>query len=221
MREPRILLAIVTASLGLAATACGGAVVRPDDMSAADHRREAAREMAYARDQTAQYDPQSDVLLGTGERDDLYPVIVYNPDEGRLRAAEAHMGHAREHLAAAEVLERFEAEECAQVPAEARGACPLIGGVSSVDDIPGGVLMRLEPGVEAAPLAARMRCHLAYARARAYEQNQACPIYLRGVIITTPASGGTIGLTSGEAEMIELIRKLIRAQILPPKGPIT
>ncbi len=215
MRERNVILAFA-----LVAGACGGRHVHPDDMSAAEHRREASREMAIARDQTAGVDPDQSVIMGT-DRAYLYPVVVYNPNEGNLRAAEAHMAHAREHLDAAETLERFEEQECADFPPESRAACPLFTGVVAVEDIPGGVLLRFEPGTQVAARAAHMRCHLAYARARGYRQNEACPLYLRGVIITTPAAGDEIGITSGDVKVIEVIRRMVREEVLPATGPIT
>jgi hypothetical protein len=215
MRERTIVLAFA-----LVAGACRPSPVQPDEMSAAGHRREASREMAIARDQTSSHDPEQSVIVGT-DRDYLYPVFVYNPKEGNLRAAEAHMDHAREHLAAAETLERFEEQECADFPPESRAACPLFTGVVAVEDIPGGVLLRFEPGAQVAARAAHMRCHLAYARARGYRQNEACPLYLRGVIITTPAAGGEIGITSGDAQVIEVIRRMVREEVLPSTGPVT
>jgi len=207
-------------ALALLVGACGARTVQPDDMSAAAHRREASREMASARDETAKHDPEESVLVGTN-RDYVYPVVVYNPNEGSLRAAEAHAAHAREHLAAAEALERYEEQECADFPPESRRACPLFTGVVAVEDIPGGARLRFEPGAPVAAIAAHMRCHLAYARTRGYQQNESCPLYLRGVIITTPAGGGEIGITSAGAEVTKAIRRMVREEVLPSTGPIT
>ena len=63
----------------------------------------------------------------------------YDWNAERRRDAERRREHARQHAAAAEFLEQFEDRECRHVPAASRAACPLLGPVVRIDDVPGGI----------------------------------------------------------------------------------
>src|SRR4051812_23016372 len=95
--------------------ACATRPVQPDDMSAAAHRREAAKENRIARHELAAYDPRAVAPVAEGGTY-LYPAGVYNPTESHLHASEAHSAHAREHLDAAQALDQFEQDECRDFP---------------------------------------------------------------------------------------------------------
>lgn len=115
--------------VALAACASPAKTVRLDEMSAEDHRREAARERARADDDYARYHPTTVMTTpgaaGPGEMRqmpiDMFP---FNPTGNALRQAEAHLRHAREHDAAAGLLEHYENVECGNLSAKARAACP-------------------------------------------------------------------------------------------------
>src|SRR4029077_607821 len=114
--------------------------VKPDEMSAAQHRAEADREAETARREAGLYQPQAVQPAPFGDplgKDYLYSVPVYNPTDSHLKEAEAHRAHAHRHDAAAQYLEKFEESECRKFPPATRAACPLLGPVAKMDDIPG------------------------------------------------------------------------------------
>lgn len=206
----------------LVLAACGGGgrrAVRPDDMSAARHRDEAAREYAAAADAMERYDPARQRVVGIAGSHEAnepfsYPVAVCNPTESHLRAAEAHSAHAREHEAAAAELERFEEAECGELPPETRAACPVLGDVVAITDVAGGVRVRFADGVPVAAVVAHMRCHLGYARAHGYADAGDCPLYVQGVRIRA-AGGQSVDILSDDARRVREIRRRARETAVP------
>jgi hypothetical protein len=159
---------------------CAHTQVRPDDMSADSHRREATRLDDAARQELDAYQPNA--ITGVDTKVPLsYPMDIYNPTSYHLDEAARLTAHAREHLAAAAELERFEDQECRDFPAQTRAACPLLGPIVARRDLPDGVVLELSSSIDTTALVAHMRCHLAYARTRAFEGVPDCPLYLRGV----------------------------------------
>ena len=120
----------------MAAGGCGigGGAVKPDEMSAAQHRDEAARENEAARQHRKDYDPEATVpspfrpAASAAPGDYAFPPSVYNPTEVELWRSDDHRAHAREHEKAAQALERFEAAECVGFPPVARGPVRCCGG---------------------------------------------------------------------------------------------
>ena len=92
----RLCLTLVTVA------SCGGASpsVKPDDMGAAQHRQEAARETDTARREADRYQPgavrPSPGGQPLGITDGTYSAPVYNANEGHLAAADWHRRHLRE-----------------------------------------------------------------------------------------------------------------------------
>jgi hypothetical protein len=168
-------------SLLLALTACAHTgPVRPDDMSADSHRREASRLDDAARAELDAYRPNA--VTGVDTSTPLfYPMDIYNPTSYHLDEAARLAAHAREHESAAAELERFEQAECKDFPPATRAACPLLGPVVARKDVADGVLLELTPAIDTTALVAHMRCHLAYARTRGFVGLPDCPLYLRGV----------------------------------------
>jgi len=185
--------------------------VRPDDMSERDHRLVAATQERAAADHARQYDPKAvtaDPLVGSqtaeapGPTQDTYS----NPTSVQLMRAQAHLRLAHAHTAAANQLEHFEDEACAEESAAQRAACPLVtGSVDRVQELPDGLRLHLKPGVEGAALARRMRCHQAFARTLAFAELPSCPLYSRGLSIGLVAAGTAIEMraqgASGAAEL--------------------
>src|SRR3954469_24749555 len=105
-------------ALGLLA-GCAHDRVRPDDMSAEAHRREAGHSRANAADEAARYDPvaMSSLPASYGrEGSVLFPLTIYapfNPTMRHLYKAEEMSAHASAHEQAAAELEAFEDKECA------------------------------------------------------------------------------------------------------------
>jgi hypothetical protein len=166
---------IIAAAL-LLAVSCAGSkqAVRPEDMSAAEHRAAAARESeaaARASSEPGNY---------------LFPRSVYDPSvpsAGPLLEADKHLAHSQEHLAEAHAMEAFEQEECRDFPPRTRAACPLLSHVVGIEDIARGVRIRMAPGVRVDAVVAHMRCHYAFARARAFGDAVSCPLYIRDIEI--------------------------------------
>ncbi len=207
-------------NVSIAVAACAAALgcsheVRPDDMSAAQHRavaqketREARREMVAAERSTPAADP-----LNGGLNAGIEPELYINPDSTTYRADEelAHAkqlaAHAREHELAAADLERSEAAECKTVPPGQRSTCPLLGPVEDVRDVTGGVRVRLAEGVQASDVLPVMRCHLAYARTRGLAGQATCPLYLHGVEFRATSDPQAIDIIGPDNKTISELRK--------------
>jgi hypothetical protein len=162
--------------------------VKPDDMSAADHRANAERERQLAQESADRYDPnaaRANALAppSAAAGNVLFPSSIYNPTEGHLLQADKHRAHAREHEAAARALERFEDAECGSFPERTRAACPLLGPVTRIDDVTRGVRVTFASGTRVDAIAAHMKCHYAYARSRAFDARVSCPLYMPGIEI--------------------------------------
>lgn len=222
-RTKLTLLLLVTA-----ASSCGtgGGAVKPDEMSAAEHRAEAARENEAARQHRKDYDPQATVpspfrpaaSAAPAPGDHAFPPSVYNPTEVELWQADDHRAHARQHEKAAQALERFEAAECIAFPPVARAACPLLRRVSRIDDIGGGVRVTFAPGAPVHAVFAHMRCHYAFARARAFEDVVSCPLYVRGVEIKRASDPLAIDITHADGRQVDEIRVRARQEAVYAGG---
>jgi hypothetical protein len=179
-------------------------------VSASEHRARAERERQLARESADRYDPGASrasplVPASAGGSGSPFPASVYNPTEGHLREADKHRAHAREHDAAAKALERFEAAECGALPEGTRAACPLIGPVARIDDIARGVRVTFAPGTRVDSVVAHMRCHYAYARARAFDERVSCPLYMPGIRIRQ-AGPLAVEIVTGDARRVDELR---------------
>jgi hypothetical protein len=186
-------------------------------MSAAQHREEAAREGAAADREANRYSPSATRPTPFGDplgKDYLYAVTVYNPTEGHLAEAEKHREHAREHARAAEFLERFEEAECRDFPATTRAACPLLGPVVRIDDVEGGVRVLFKDGTRVDAVIAHMRCHYAFARARAFDPGASCPLYVRGIEIRQGLQPMAVEIVSPDPKVARQIRAASREEAL-------
>jgi hypothetical protein len=201
---------------------CGGTRhVRPDDMSAARHREEADREGRLAREKVAQQlpelaRPRSDSQAS--RRDYLYTAPIDDSVEGPLYEAELHRQHAREHARAAAFLERFEEVVCRDFPPSSRAACPFLGPVTRIDDIPGGVRATFAARTPVDGIVAHMRCHYAYARARAFAENATCPLYVRDIDIRRGVDPMSVEIVSPNKHTATLIRARSREQAVFVRG---
>ena len=176
--------AAMSASL-LWLTACAAPTVRPDDMSAVKHRQEAERESRLARELVASRThgiARTPAALEATEKDYRYSVPISLPWKATGCRGAPPPARPRPR-ARAHFLERFEAIECRDFPPSSRAACPLLGPLTSVDDIPGGVRARFSQGRRSTPSSRTCRCHYAYARARDFDVVASCPLYMRGIDI--------------------------------------
>ena len=211
--------------LTLAAVAsCGGAAssVKPDDMSAAQHRQEAARDAEAAQRQRDLYRPgavrPAAMAPPTGITDGTYGVPVYNPTERHLVEADWYRRHAREHEKAAQSLEHSEEAECRDLAPASRAACPFLGPVVRIDDVEGGVRVTFKPGTRVDAIVAQMRCHYAFARARAFAETATCPLYLRGIEIRQASDPNAVDIVSRDRGAAAEIRVRSREEAVFVRG---
>lgn len=204
------------------ATTSSSATVQPDELSAAGHRQEAARERARAEDAYARWQPNARTPLpaapiGSVDGPRMYPIELYpyNPTDRALADAERHVRHAREHEAAAVALEGFEDAECRAFAPKARAACPLLGPIAAVEDRANGVRLALADGAPVAAIVAHMRCHLAFARTRGFTGIGDCPLYMRGVEIALSAGGRGVDVTSRDPAVVREIQLQSRLSSTP------
>jgi hypothetical protein len=209
----------------LAVAACGGLVaacaasqpgVKPDEMSASQHREAAQHERKLAQESADRYDPaagRSSAMApaGSAETGVVFPTSVYNPTEGWLRDADKHREHARQHEHAAATLEKFEEAECREFPESTRAACPLLGPVTQIDDVSRGVRVTFAPSVRVDAVAAHMRCHYAYARSHAFDARVTCPLYMPGIAIRQ-AGDHAVELTASDAARVGELRTRSREE---------
>jgi hypothetical protein len=209
---PRSKLAVLVLVTAAGSCGTGGGAVKPDEMSAAQHRDEAARENEAARQHAKDYNPRATAVSsfrpagGAPSDDYLFPLSVYNPTEGELRRADQHRAHARQHEKAARALEHFEDAECRGFPPVTRAACPLLRPVRRIDDIAGGIRVTFGPKTPVNAVLAHMRCHYAYARARAFEDAVSCPLYVRGIEIKRATDPLAIEITTADWQRVDDLR---------------
>jgi hypothetical protein len=202
----------------------GASAVKPDDMSAAEHRREAAAERAAAGEHARKYDPAAArpvpaASVGSDAQSSyLFPTTVYNPTDIHLAESDRHRAHARQHEKAAQALEHFEEVECRNFPPATRAACPLLAPVTRVDDIDGGVRVTLQRGARVDAVVAHMRCHYAYARARGFEQRVSCPLYMPGIDIRASRDGSAVEITAADAKAVGELRTRAREEAIYARG---
>jgi hypothetical protein len=191
--------------------ACAGAQpsMKPDDMSAAEHHDAARHERELAQQNATLYDPGASrvsplappAALGN---EVVFPASIYNPTEVHLREADKHREHAREHERAAAALEHFEEGACREFPERTRAACPLLGPVTTIEDLPRGVRVTFAPGTRVDAVVEHMRCHYAYARARAFDARVTCPLYMPGISIRRAGALAVDLAAPDEAHVAEL-----------------
>jgi hypothetical protein len=184
-------------------------------MSAAQHREEAKRHVVAAETHERQYNPgvtaplPPDDATGAGYN---FTASSYNPTEWHLAEANRLREHAGQHRKAAQALERFEANECKAFPPTTRAACPLLGPVTSIDDIGGGVRVSFAPGTRVDAVVAHMRCHFAYAQAQGFAEAAACPLYVRGIDIRRGSDALSVEIVSKDPGTTAEIRARSREE---------
>lgn len=214
----RITLKVAALSI-LLGLGCGHGDVRPDEMSAEGHREAAQQDRASAQvamgEAANPYPPAP--LYGVGPNNEPLEQIAGARDEKRNLAVQLRE-HARQHEAAARELEQFEDAECKQTPASERAACPLLGPVVALVDIPDGISVTFAAGTHVDAALAHMRCHLAFARARGFGAAASCPLYVRGIDIRPGAGPLAIEIVSGDRKTVEEIRLRSREEAVLVRG---
>lgn len=221
MKQPRVtMVGLITLTVG-----CGGAKpsVRPDDMSAEGHLNEAKKESAEAQREIREANspalqPNMAVSANANPEGYYYPTDLYNPRSDHLLRAARLTKHAQEHEAAASYLASFEQAECQKFPPATRAACPLLGPVTEIVDVPGGVRTRFAEGTHLDAVVAHMRCHLAYAQSRGFDTGSGCPLYIRGVEIRTTSDPRAIEIVGPNAAVVAEIRNRSREEAVMVRG---
>ncbi len=176
------------------------------ELTASEHRAQAAKNNLAAQQELAKYDPTRNqpapppLVLNQVPSEQL----SWNPTEQHLELAERHQRQAAEHQQAAIDLEKFENQACVDVPKAARAACPLFGpSVSNVSDLKDGVKVTLKSDAAVEPIVKRLKCHLAFSQNQGFEK-ASCPLYVRGVVMKSDDHGFT--LTSNDPDVASAIR---------------
>jgi hypothetical protein len=212
--ERVLWLALAAGASGMVLGGCAHDRVKPDDMSAAAHVNEAQREYAAADREYKQYDPRAGRRATVTSRGaDGTSEVTFNPTQGHLDAADRLAKHAEQHLAAASELERYANQECKPFEPAIRAACPALGPIAAVEDIRGGVRLRLAPNMPIEAVLAHMRCHLAFAREHGWQPAPDCPLYLKGVDIRRSADGAAIELIARDGKTTDELRRRARAEV--------
>jgi hypothetical protein len=194
--------------------------VRPDDMSANAHRSEASKERAVAREHEREFEPGAVArpIRGTGVAPPMAADVIpeNNPTNWHLFAANKARAHAAAHEHAAAELDRFEAAECAPVDKAVRAACPFLGPVRAAEPIDKGVRLRLADGASAKSVVEHMRCHLAFARTRAFQVAE-CPLTVRGTEVNVTADGAGVDVTTADRGTVHELRRRAAALVEPAR----
>ena len=204
--------------------ACASNETRVDAMSAEEHHEKAQHEEQLAQHDQALYEAK---IHGRGPPHELMtsdlppsarviPLPTETPAVDDLERAERHRAHARAHEADAAALEEFEDVECASVSPPERSACPLLGPVARLDDIPGGARVQLAHPERWNEVLSRMQCHLAFARSRGFDRVFPCPLYQRGLQVEAGPNPGQIDLLTTDSSRVAELRKQLRLEVAFP-----
>ena len=194
--------------------------VRPDSMSAEQHRQQADKDMVQARTEVVRASVTPPIpapqLAGsaTAPAGSDYPLAVYNPAEAHMMRARQLEAHAHQHQDAAKKLEGFVQDECKGLPPETRASCPMLGPVAQLADVAGGVKVTFTPHTRVDAVATHMRCHFAYAQAHGFDTLIDCPLYVRGLQIRVTEDGQAIELTSSDPATATVIRARSREEAM-------
>jgi hypothetical protein len=196
----------------LLALSCVRAQPPPPEMTALQHRIEAAEHDNTARAEQAKFNPAATEPYQSRSEIDPLPAgakIVYNPTVAHLAAADAEMRAAAAHVAAAERLEAFENVACMDIPRAERAACPLLASkVAQVRETAIGIELVFNPGVDSYDINRRLSCHLAYAEANGFAR-PSCPLFVRGIALRL-VSEGVLELSGKTPEVVSELQRQAR-----------
>jgi hypothetical protein len=88
----------------------------------------------------------------------------------------------------------------------------LLGPLVRLDDIPGGVRAAFAHPARARRAIDEMRCQYAYARARHFEENVSCPLYVLGIDIRPGLDPRWVEIVSSDHVVVSAIRARAREQ---------
>ena len=183
-------------------------------MSAEAHRKEARRDRTAAKIESADARnpyPLPSVTDSSGPSDQTAEELQRKRAE-KLDLARQLRQHAREHEAAAQDLEEFEAGQCKTIVPAARAACPLLGPVARMTNVQNGVSVTFATGTQVDAVLAQMRCHFAFAQARGFGAASSCPLYMKGIDIRRGSGPMTIEIIAQEPKLAQEIQARARAE---------
>lgn len=199
----RVVPIAPAAALVLLSGCASNELVRADDMTATQHRL-AAQQQNEAAAKAAGSDPAAPATDPDG----------YDWNAERQRDAGRRREHARQHEAAAAFLEQFEDRECRYVASGSRAACPLLGPLVRIEDVPGGIRATFADARRVPTSIAEMRCHYAYARARHFDEAIGCPLYVQAIVIRQGLDPRAIEIVARDEKTARLIRERGRQQAI-------
>jgi len=198
------LVPIWSAAALLLLSGCAGhELVRADDMTATQHRLAAQ-----------QHNEAAAKAAGSGPAVRAVDPDGYDWNAERQRDVERRREHARQHEAAAAFLEEFEDRECRHVAPGSRAACPLLGPLVRIEDVPGGIRATFADARRVPTSIAEMRCHYAYARARHFDEAIGCPLYVQAIVIRQGLDPRAIEIVARDEKTARLIRDRGRQQAI-------
>lgn len=203
--------------------ALGCAHTKEPELTATEHRNEAAIHQAAAEAERAKFDPLDRRTLP--ERNESVGndpwTRVYNPTASHLEAADREMKEAAGHLAAARQLEAFADRHCAEIPPEQRAACPLLASsVTVVRETKYGVMLELKPAADAVDIVHRLDCHLAWAVAKGFDR-PSCPLFVKGMqVALVLGNGKSISMSSDDPAVALELRAQAR-RIFTGEQPVS
>lgn len=205
------LLVTCTMCVAVASLSACAHKMRPDDMSAAEHRAKAAEHEEEARlAEDREYEDEAITAI-SAPPDPFYAGEIYRPPGTDRAEALRHKDHARDHLAAAKTLETFEEKECAALPGETRPVCPLMGTIADVQDIDGGVSLQFTSDANKPAIIAHIKCHFAFGQTRGFEGMDNCPLYVKG--LTVVEREGRLELTAPDEASVVRLRAQTREHL--------
>lgn len=181
----------------------GHELVRADEMTATQHRLAAQEENAAAAK-----------AAGSGPAVQAVDSDGYDWNAERQYDADRRREHARQHEAAAAFLEQFEDRECRHVAPGSRAACPLLGPLVRIEDVPGGIRATFADARRVPTAIAEMRCHYAYARTRHFDEAIGCPLYVQAIVIRQGLDPRAIEIVARDEKTARLIRERGRQQAI-------
>ncbi len=191
---------------------CGGAQSpASEDLTASGHEAEAAREERGAQEQAGHYDPGARTLLSHSAGTQVISAPdVYNPTDRYRQRAERLEERADEHHRAAAELREYEARECRWIPTETRRGCPLLLGVTRMEDVEDGVRITFASDVDMESTVDHLRCHFAYAASEGRAGMESCALYVHGAQLRV--DGHDLVLTTNDHTRIGELRRRVYQQ---------
>lgn len=174
-----------------------GSGTRPEDMSAAQHDKEAKK----------------DEDLAQVHRGQAGVVVDGRPGTAHLALANSFQHQADDHEAAADALRADQVSECAHTAKAVAGTCPLAAyEVTQVESTAEGVRVTFA-GPEAETLLQHARCHVAHGAVEGRKSMKGCPLYHKALHMTTEvAPGGAVLVLSSDNASV---RKTLQGLYVP------